>query len=162
NLSYIRGKHALKFGTNIRNQRHIDDRGSIGDFNANPIVFFDTSVNDVDASAFNLPTNIEQEHDQATLAGSINNLLGRVGRIHQGLVAQDASTFSPAGSHLRDDFRMPEYHFYAEDTWKIRPNLTLNVGLRWEIRLSPRTNGNFQLRPDQPFGAGAASSDTLA
>jgi hypothetical protein len=52
NLSYVRGKHAFKVGTNIRDQRHIDDRGSIGNFNANPVVFFDADVNRV-GSAFN-------------------------------------------------------------------------------------------------------------
>jgi outer membrane receptor protein involved in Fe transport len=28
--------------------------------------------------------------------------------------------------------RIPEYNFYAEDNWKLRPNLTLNLGLRYE------------------------------
>jgi hypothetical protein len=162
NLSYIHAKHAFKFGTNIRYQRHIDDRGSIGNFNANPIVFFDTDVNPVDPTAFNLPNNIEQSQDLPTLQSAINNLLGRVGKIQQGLVAQNANTFAPPGTHLRDDFRMPEYDFYAQDTWKIRPNLTIDFGLRWEIKLSPRTSSNFSLRPNQPFGAGAAPSDNLA
>jgi hypothetical protein len=161
NLSYVRGKHAFKFGTNIRDQRHIDDRGSIGNFNANPIVFFDTDVNLV-GSAFNLPNDIDGTQDLPTLQGAINNLLGRVGKIQQGLVARNASSFAPAGTHLRDDFRMPEYDFYALDTWKIRPNLTLDFGLRWEVKLSPRISNNYLLRPDQPFGAGAAPSDTLA
>jgi carboxypeptidase family protein len=161
NLSYVRGKNAFKFGTNIRDQRHIDDRGSIGNFNANPVVFFDADVNRV-GSAFNLPDNIDGTQDLPTLQGAINNLLGRVGKIQQGLVALSSNTFAPAGTHLRDDFRMPEYDFYAQDTWKIRPNLTIDFGLRWEIKLSPRISNNYLLRPNQPFGAGAAPSDTLA
>jgi Carboxypeptidase regulatory-like domain/TonB dependent receptor-like, beta-barrel len=28
--------------------------------------------------------------------------------------------------------RIPEYNFYAEDNWRVRPNLTLNLGLRYE------------------------------
>ncbi len=28
--------------------------------------------------------------------------------------------------------RIPEYNFYAEDNWHVRPNLTLNLGLRYE------------------------------
>ncbi|HET9696489.1 MAG TPA: TonB-dependent receptor [Terriglobales bacterium] len=29
-------------------------------------------------------------------------------------------------------FRTSDYAFFAQDQWKIRPNLTLNIGLRWE------------------------------
>jgi len=28
--------------------------------------------------------------------------------------------------------RIPEYNFYVEDNWRVRPNLTLNLGLRYE------------------------------
>jgi hypothetical protein len=169
NLSYIRGKHAFKFGTNLRYQRHIDDRGSIGNFNAAPTVFFNTSVARVDACppttpgapCFHLPTDINGTFDLPTLQGAINNLLGRVGNIQQGFVALNSSQYAPAGSHLVDDFRMPEYDFYAQDSWKIRPNVTIDLGLRWEIKLSPRVGKNFLLHPDQPFGAGAPPSDSL-
>lgn len=168
NLSYIRGKHALKFGTNLRYQRHIDDRGSIGSFNVNPSVFFNTDVARVDACStnpppcFHLPNDINGSFDLPTLQGAINNLLGRVGNINQGFVALNANQYAPAGTHLTDDFRMPEYDFYAQDSWKIRSNLTIDFGLRWEIKLSPRSTSNFLLHPNQPFTIGAAPSDALS
>jgi hypothetical protein len=161
NLSYIHGAHVLKFGVNFRYQRHIDDRGSIGDLNAAPIVQFDPTTNTVDATAFNLPNDINP-FDNQTLLGAINNLLGRVGKIQQGLVAKNANEFAPAGTHLRFDFRMPEYDFYAQDSWKVKPNLTIELGLRWEIKLSPRGASDQILRPDQPFTLGSEPSDTLA
>jgi len=161
NLTYLHGAHALKFGTNLRYQRHIDDRGSIGSYDAAPIVYFDTDVNRV-GSAFNLPGDINGTYDLPTLQGAINNLLGRVGSMQQGFVAANASTYAPAGTHLRDDFRMPEYDFYAQDSWKARPNLVIDLGLRWGIQLSPRVSSNFLLRPNQPFVVGSAPSDTIA
>ncbi len=34
--------------------------------------------------------------------------------------------------------RIPEYNFYAEDNWRVRSNLTLNLGLRYEYVSVPR------------------------
>jgi hypothetical protein len=160
NLTYIHGPHALKFGTNLRYQREVDDRGSIGNYDAQPLVYFNTDVTQF--GGFNLPADINIPNDQPTLKGAINSLLGRVGNIQQGFVAQNANQFAPAGTHLRPDFRMPEYDFYAQDTWKILPNVVLDLGLRWEIKLSPRTSSNFLLRPNQGFSVGSAISDTIA
>lgn len=161
NLSYVRGPHALKFGTNLRYQRHIDNRGSIGPFDAQPLLFFSPFFAPVDSTAFKVPGDVNGAFDISTLDNAVNNLLGRIGNIQQGFVAQNANQYAPAGSHLEDDFRMPEYDFYGQDSWKIRPNLTLNAGLRWEIKLSPRVGSNFLLHPDQPFTVAAPASDTL-
>ena len=161
NFSYVYGRHAFKFGTNLRYQRHIDDRGSIGPYDAQPLLFFNTLFAPVDATQFNLPSDVEPTTDLPTMTGAINSLLGRIGDIQQGFVAQNSSTWNAPGAHLRDDFRMPEYDFYGQDTVKLRPNLTVNIGLRWEIKLSPRVSSNFLLRPDQPFTVDAPPSDSL-
>ena len=158
NMSYARGAHSFKWGTNIRYQRHIDDRGSIGSLGASPFISLDPSINDVGA-AFNLPANINGTFDLPVLQAAVNDLLGRVGKISQGLVAQNDNTFAPAGTHLHDDFRLPEYDFYGQDTWRLLPNLTMDIGLRWEPRPSPHSPSNF--RPNQPVGFGLPGSNTL-
>jgi Carboxypeptidase regulatory-like domain len=166
NLSYIRGGHAFKFGTNLRYQRHIDNRGSIGPFDAQPLVFFDSVFAPVNASAnpngFNVPGEVNGAFDIITLDNAVNSLLGRISNIQQGFVAQNANQYAPPGSHLEDDFRMPEYDFYGQDSWRLRRNVTVNLGLRWEIKLSPRVGSNFRLHPNQPFTVDAPPSDTLA
>ncbi|MGH9595345.1 MAG: carboxypeptidase regulatory-like domain-containing protein [Edaphobacter sp.] len=46
----------------------------------------------------------------------------------------------------KDDFWMKMYDAFAEDSWKIKPNLTLTVGVRYDIQLTPApgsVNNNF-------------------
>ena len=164
NMTYLRGAHAFKWGINFRYQRHIDQRGSIGALNAALAVNFDPNVNTPDPVAYKYDQsnlNIDQNTDFFNAQGYINDLLGNVGTIQQGLVAQNPNTWAPPGALLHADFRLPEYDFYGQDTWRIRPNLVLDLGLRWEIKLSPRvTNAANMLRPNPPLGWGT-SSDSL-
>jgi Carboxypeptidase regulatory-like domain len=41
------------------------------------------------------------------------------------------------GSGQREDVRGTMVYPFAEDSWKIKPNLTLNYGLRWELNTPP-------------------------
>ena len=43
------------------------------------------------------------------------------------------------------EHRTTPLNFFAEDTYRIKPNLTLSYGLRWEYRLYPALNSNAPL-----------------
>lgn len=160
NFSWQRGAHVFKWGVNFLYVRHIDRRGSVGAYNVQPFVDFSTSVDPVDATAFNLPTDMNTSSDRPRLQQTINELLGRVGNIQQSFVAV-GDQFAPAGTVYHFDARFPEYDFYGMDTWKVRRNLTVDLGLRWEAKLTPRDPRNRISHPDQPFVVGAAPSNTL-
>ncbi|MBA3765508.1 MAG: carboxypeptidase regulatory-like domain-containing protein [Acidobacteria bacterium] len=158
NLSWIRGSQTLKFGTNIRYQQHIDDRGSVAGLLITPFVDFSRITNPVDPTIFGLPpasgANSINANDLPRLQSLVNTLLGRVGNIAQGFVATSDDAFGAANTRFNFDARYPEYDFYAQDTWKIRSNLTIDFGVRWEIKLSPRGPNNVILRPDRPVRFG--------
>jgi len=157
NMSWFKGKHSLKFGMNFRLQRQFDDRGTVAGLNANPSVNFSTAINPVDPATFGIPADVNTAFDRAPLQGHINFLLGRVGQRSVGFVS-DGSKFVPGRFAFVTDY--PEYDLYIQDSWKIRKNLTIDLGLRWEAKLAASNPDNRIRRPNQPLVLGAAPTQT--
>jgi hypothetical protein len=159
NFSWARNKHIFNFGTNMRYIRHTDDRGVAGNYGVNPSINFGTGVNTVSKLAYNRPLTMNIEYDWPDLKSTINDMLGKVGEISEGLVAYKGN-WAPPGSKYHFDSRYPSYHFYAQDSWRMTPNFVVNVGLRWEIMLTPRNTTNTILHPDQEISASAQATNT--
>jgi hypothetical protein len=159
NLTWVHGTHALKFGANLRFQRHEDLRGSVGGYDSTTDVNFSANVNTVDPVAFNIPAGVNTTFDLSAFQSNINFLLGRVGDITRGFVAQNGQ-FAPG--LLTFDARWPEYDFYAQDTWKVTPHLVVDFGLRWEIKMAPRSPSNVITHPSQAVAVGAPASESLS
>ena len=161
NLSFIKGAHTFRGGINFRFQKHDDIRSAVAALNINPQVNF-SRVTNTPGAAFNVPTTGVNGTDRNNLLSAINDLLGRVGTISQAFVADSDAAFAPGGTHFLYVAKFNEYDFYIQDTWKFRPNLTLDYGLRWEPKMSPRAgDGGVILRPDRPVRLGEPPTDQL-
>jgi hypothetical protein len=161
NATVISGAHTLKGGMNFRYAQHFDTRTSVASLNTQPSIDFSRTINTVDLVSFKIPSDINTSSDRPRLQTAINELLGRVGNITQAFVAANDNEYAKPGTVFFYDARYGEYDSYAQDSWKMRPNLTVDIGLRWEVRLSPRNSDGLILRPDQPFAVGSAPSSTL-
>jgi hypothetical protein len=165
NISFISGAHTWRGGTNLRFQKHDDIRSSVGGFNTNVQVSLSRTINTPGAN-FNVPATSGalaiNATDRNTFLSAINDLLGRVAAIQQSFVAESDAAYAPAGTLFLFDARYNEYDFYVQDTWKFRPNLTIDYGLRWEPKMAPRAGSDSTiLRPDRPIRLGSAPSDQI-
>lgn len=157
NFSYFAGAHALKFGVNFRLASHNDVRGSIGGANITASANFSRITNSVNPTTFGLPADIQQANDRPILESSINYLLGRVGSISRG--------FSSAGDRFVAqpyNFKalFNEYDFFVQDTWKVSKNLTIDLGLRLEFKMTPGSDPSGRIRrPDQNLVAGGPATN---
>lgn len=157
NLSYVREAHTIKGGFNLRYLNHNDTRGSIAGENANQTITFDPGINTVDPATFGIPADLNVANDRPFFQRNINFLLGRVGKITRG--------FASNGQRYVDDLyrvtgQYRELEFYVQDTWKVRKNLTIDLGLRWEARLAPQEKNGIIAHPDHLLVRGAAPTNT--
>src|SRR5215216_4647051 len=164
NLTLVRGSHTLKSGLNFRFNRHRDDRSNVAGSGIEPVVTFSNASGLY--TAFNLPvagsTSINT-NDLTRLRSTIADLLGKIGSVSQAFVSDpNGNTFLPAGTRWLNEAVYTELDFYFQDNWRVRSNLVLDLGLRWEPKLTPSiANGRPILVPDQPVKLGAPPSNTL-
>jgi outer membrane receptor protein involved in Fe transport len=71
---------------------------------------------------------------QAAAASLYATLVGRINAITANVrLNEDTGKYEYLGS-LITRAQLTEYGFFAQDTWRFRPNLTLTGGLRWEVQ----------------------------
>ena len=153
NLSIVHGAHVFRGGFNFRFYRHVDQRGQPGGINVTPSVTFSQANRDpftAAGGAFATAGGINTSDDLVNLGNLINNLYGLPARFSQTFISDLRSdVFLPfkTGDKITlyaEKHNLDQYNFYFQDEWKVRPNLTLNYGARWEFNppanTSPNTN----------------------
>ena len=151
NVSWVHGTHTLRAGINFRLYIHNDSRGFFGTTILAPGILFNAgSIGGADPSGFNnipaamkdamgntIPGTAPNSVDINNLQQIITGLAGIPFSIQQSYRADfNSNTYVPA-KYATVYTRAHQYDSYIQDEWKLRPNLTLNAGLRWEFNPAP-------------------------
>jgi hypothetical protein len=138
--TWTRGNHVFFFGGQWKPIKQAS--GIVNDFNFVG-VGLGSNLTALDASV--QPANILQDPDALDLYDqAFAFALGRISTVATNF------NYSPTGDPLplttgkQREFRYNEYEFYVQDNWKIRPDFTLNLGLRWQYYEPPYEANGFQ------------------
>jgi len=155
-LSWIRGKHTLQFGTNIR-------------FIRNPRENFLSSFSRAVANSSGLDTaglaNKQSPLDPGSngfpaVATAFNNSYDYPTMAVMGILSELDATYNydkqgnalPLDSAVKRHWAADEYEFYVQDIYKIKPTLTLTFGLRYSLFSPPWETTGTQVAPNIGLG----------
>ena len=148
-VSWVKGNHSFGFGTNIRlisNKRN-SLAGSFDSAITNPSFYVGggASISNPIRAVFPI---------QGSAVGVQNAVTAIIGRFSQysGNFLFDADgSLLPLGTPSEREFVTQEYDVYGQDSWKIRPHLTLTYGLRYTISKPIYEKNGFEVRTDIPL-----------
>lgn len=122
NLTYTRGNHIFKFGTELTREYKNENTGGATQGN---FAFASTQTSGIGTNSTGGALGLTGTGDSFA-----SFLLGR------------ANSYSEAQTDFRVHLRFGRREFYAQDTWKIRPNVTLDLGVRYQYFVSPYDRDN--------------------
>ncbi|MGB6483094.1 MAG: carboxypeptidase regulatory-like domain-containing protein [Candidatus Acidiferrales bacterium] len=164
-LSWTKGNHTFTFGTDIdliyNNSATTTSSFSDGSTNA---AWLNVGGFAGKASPFNPSFNCPGANCYPAVDPGFDTyydfpLIGLLGMVtevdaqYNVAVNSDGSGNALAqGAPVQRHFEMRENEFYAQDSWKIKPNLTFNYGLRYEQITPPWETDGQEVAPTQDLG----------
>lgn len=152
NASFGFGNHTVRVGAlaQIFRVKPFNDAGTVPTFTLGS----SNNTPQLTAASFAsiLPAGTTISANDVGTANSLFSLLG-------GIVSSGVQTFNPtsqtspfAPTSLRQFYAFENYAGYVNDQWKVKPRLTLNFGLRYEIYTGLRLTNGIAIEPIIPAG----------
>ena len=154
-FSWTKGKHALQLGGNIgyvRDPRlsfeHSFSEGKGATNWMSPTGFANTGGGYLDPVTGGFPepaSNFQYDYPMLGLLGMVSDVVANYNYDKQGNVLS-------RGVPVKRNYGLEWYELYAQDSWRLKPNLTVTYGLRWSLFPPPWEVNGFQASPDVNLG----------
>jgi hypothetical protein len=139
--TWTKNDHTVSFGfvaRGVRNDR-LTDQNSYSSASTNPSWLADTGyelIRNIDPNQ-NIISNLEPfRWGAVAVLGAISEATAQYNYLVDGTVL-------PQGAPVQRKFNNNEYEFFVSDAWRLRPNLTVTLGLRWQL-MEPVKEANGQ------------------
>jgi hypothetical protein len=147
--TWVRGKHTWSFGGAIYWVRNTNSN-SINSF---PVIgvnngFCINLCADYDLAAAGAPAPA----DPTSFVRAFTALTGSITQVGTTIFATPDGSFLPPGSPEVRHFAENLYQLYVQDSWKLKPNLTITLGLRYGYETPPWETHGFQVSPTIDIG----------
>jgi Carboxypeptidase regulatory-like domain/TonB dependent receptor-like, beta-barrel len=159
-VSWNRGNHSFGFGGDVRFVRNLKAGNGLSfhGFTINPSWLGDggRSIEPGQANCSQpgctaVPANdtdaYTRFHDFLTL------MLGPITQVDASYNFDKTGTTLPEGDLVNRKFAANEYEMYFQDQWKVKPSLTLTLGLRYGLSTPPWEQNGNEVVPTPNFGS---------
>ena len=155
-LTKIKGSHTLQFGVNFRRINNIRESNGTSYFTALANSFWLAGSciancgTSLDPAAFGFPAvegSFSTNYDFPVTA-----LAGLITQIGSNYNLTKTLTPLAEGAPVPRHFRGNEWEWYGQDSWHIKPNLTLTYGLRYTLLFAPYEINGQEVAPTFSLG----------
>ncbi len=148
NLNWTRGNHNLSFGGNWRliHQNRSSNATSFNSATTNPSWLTGAPPDPALLALSTYADGFSNSYQQA-----FANLVGTVPQVNNqynySVSNATTGTLLADGAPIIRHFKTNEFEYYLQDSWRIKPNLTLTFGIRQSILGTPYETSGQQVQP---------------
>jgi hypothetical protein len=150
-LSWVKGNHTFQFGGNVI---------LVANASARLGQAYDVAYTNPSGYKTNLIMNSVNQYltetrgytvagsSRSSVENSVTALLGRYNQYTANFQFNHSGSLLPVGTPVKRDFATQGYEGYFQDTWKLKPNLTLTAGLRYSLWRPVYEKNGYETQPN--------------
>jgi hypothetical protein len=149
--TWTRGKHTFQFGGNMQlvSSQSSNDLNSWFSATTNPSWLAYGGIANtgqgLDPAAAQLPP--VANFFSNSFNWPMGNLVGIVAQVNAQYNRDKTGAALPEGTFLSRNYKRYELEWYGQDSWHVKPNLTLTLGLRYALLQPPYEANGVQVQP---------------